>query len=75
MKVHKLLQANTENSDQTARKHRLFWVVAGRTDHFVGISKPKLIYHRVCAQSEDSDQPAYIDVWSVFELCFVDTCG
>ena len=38
----KIFHADNEDSDQTGRMHRLIWVFAGRTDHFVGFVMRRL---------------------------------
>ena len=40
-----LLHADSEDSDQTGRMHRLICVFAGRNGHFVGIVMRRLIIH------------------------------
>ena len=38
------LHADSENSDQTVRMHRLIWVFTGHTGHFVGFVMWRLIW-------------------------------
>ena len=38
------LHADSEDSDQTGRMHRLIYVFAGRNGHFVGFVMQRLMY-------------------------------
>ena len=40
-----LLHVNSEDSDQTGRMHRLIWVFAGCTGHYVGFVMRWFIYN------------------------------
>ena len=44
-KDQRFLHADTEDSDQTGRMHRLTWVFTGRTCHFVGFVMRRLKYY------------------------------
>ena len=50
-----LLNADSENSDQTGRMHRLIWVFTGSTGHLVGFVVRRIIFRfRWCKGQESS---------------------